>query len=89
MRTLVKCWEESIAKMQRSQSPALIYEEDSRMVSVIRDIFSPNFENIYVNEAEAFTQIQNYVSLIAPENKDIAEVRTITLNPLGLMLPIS
>ena len=29
MRTLVKCWEESIAKMQRSQSPALIYEEDS------------------------------------------------------------
>jgi len=74
MRTLVKCWEESIAKMQRSQSPALIYEEDSRMVSVIRDIFSPNFENIYVNEAEAFTQIQNYVSLIAPENKDIVKL---------------
>ena len=74
MRTLVKCWEDSIAKMQRSKSPALIYEEDSRMVSVIRDIFSPNFENIYVNEAEAFTQIQNYVSLIAPDNKDIVKL---------------
>lgn len=74
MRTLVKCWEDSIAKMQRSQSPALIFEEDSRMVSVIRDIFSPTFENIYVNEAEAFTQIQNYVALIAPENKEIVKL---------------
>lgn len=42
MRTLVKCWEDSIAKMQRSQPPMLIYEEDSRAVSVIRDVFSPN-----------------------------------------------
>ena len=74
MRTLVKCWEESIAKMQRSQAPSLIYEEDSRTVSVIRDMFSPNFENIYVNEAETFTQIQNYVALIAPENKDIVKL---------------
>ncbi|MDE6533689.1 MAG: Rne/Rng family ribonuclease [Muribaculaceae bacterium] len=74
MRTLVKCWEDSIAKMQRSQPPMLIYEEDSRAVSVIRDIFSPNFENIYVNEAETFFQIQNYVALISPENKDIVKL---------------
>lgn len=74
MRTLVKCWEDSIAKMQRSQPPMLIYEEDSRAVSVIRDIFSPNFENIYVNEVETFTQIQNYVALIAPENKEIVKL---------------
>ena len=73
MKTLVKCWEDSIAKMQRSQPPMLIYEEDSRAVSVIRDIFSPNFENIYVNEEETFSQIQNYVALIAPDNKDIVK----------------
>lgn len=74
MRTLVKAWEDSIAKMQRSQPPMLIYEEDSRAVSVIRDIFSPNFEAIHVNEVETFTQIQNYVALIAPENKDIVKL---------------
>lgn len=74
LRTLVKCWEEAIEKMQRSQSPALVYEEDSRMVSVIRDIFSPNFENIYVNDEESFNQIRNYVSLIAPENKEIVKL---------------
>lgn len=74
MRTLVKNWEESLAKMQRSKAPALIYEEDSRAVSVIRDMFSPNFENIFVNHAETFTQIQNYVALISPENKDIVKL---------------
>ena len=74
MRTLVKYWEDSIAKLQRSQSPALIFEEESRMVSVIRDIFSPTFENIYVNNEESFEQILNYVGLIAPETKDIVKL---------------
>lgn len=74
MRTLLKSWEDSIAKMQRSTPPALIYEEDSRAVSLIRDIFSPTFENIYVNEAETYTQISNYVSLISPEKKDIVKL---------------
>lgn len=74
MRTLLKCWEESIAKMQRSQPPALIYEEESRAVSVIRDIFSASFESIYVNERETMEQIQNYVGLIAPDRKDIVKL---------------
>ncbi len=74
MRTLVKYWEDSVAKLQRSQSPALIFEEESRMVSVIRDIFSPTFENIYVNDPEAFEQIRNYVGLISPENSEIVKM---------------
>ncbi|MBQ1185451.1 MAG: Rne/Rng family ribonuclease [Muribaculaceae bacterium] len=74
MRTLVKAWEESIEKMQHSDPPTLIYEEESRAVSIIRDIFCPSFENIYVNDVETFTQIQNYVALIAPERKDIVKL---------------
>ena len=74
MRTLLKCWEESVQKLQRATPPTLIYEEDSRAVSLIRDIFSPTFENIYVNEAETFTQIQNYVSLIAPDRGEIVKL---------------
>lgn len=76
LRTLLKCWEDSIAKAQRSEAPALIYEEDSRAVSVIRDIFSPSFESIHINDAEVFDQISHYVSLIAPERKDIVKLYT-------------
>lgn len=74
LRTLLKCWEDSIAKAQRSDVPSLIYEEDSRAVSIIRDIFSPSFENIHVNDAEVFDQISHYVSLIAPERKEIVKL---------------
>lgn len=74
MRTLVKCWEDTIAKMRRSTPPTLIYEEESRALGVIRDIFNPDFENIYVNDKETFEQLQNYVALIAPERKDIVKL---------------
>ena len=59
--------------MQKSTPPALIYEEESRAVSVIRDIFTPEFENIYVNDPETLEQIKHYVSLIAPESKEIVK----------------
>ena len=74
MRALVKAWEDSIAKLQRSQPPMLIYEEESRAVSIIRDIFTTEFENVYVNDKEAYAQIQKYVELISPEKKDIVKL---------------
>ena len=76
MKTLVKSWEDALAKAQRSEAPALIYEEESRAVGEIRDIFSPSFENIYVNDADVFDQIHNYVSLIAREKSDIVKLYT-------------
>ncbi len=76
LRALVEAWKNSIAKMQRSTPPSLIYEEESRAVSVIRDIFNPSFESVYVNDAEIFEQIQKYVSLIAPDRKEIVKLYT-------------
>lgn len=76
MQALVKNWEDCIAKMQRSKPPTLIFEEESRAVSLIRDIFSPMFEEIQVNDKEVFEQIRNYVALIAPDRKDIVKLYT-------------
>lgn len=74
MKVLVKCWEDSIAKLQYTTPPTLVYEEESRAVSVIRDIFNPEFESIYVNNAEVYDQLHNYVSLIAPDRADIVKI---------------
>ena len=76
IQTLRQCWEDTLVKARRSEAPALIFEEESRIVGVLRDIFSPSFESIHVNAAEAFAQIQKYVSLIAPEKKDIVKLYT-------------
>ena len=74
LNVLVKCWEDAIAKFQFADPPTLLYEEESRAVGEIRDIFNPDFESIYVNDAEVYDQIHNYVSLIAPDRSDIVKL---------------
>ena len=74
LKTLVDCWEQAIRKAQKAPVPSLIFEEESRIVSVLRDIFSPTFEDIHVNDPEIKEQISKYVSLIAPERKEIVKL---------------
>ena len=74
LKTLVRQWEEAVAKVRRLQAPALIFEEESRIVGMLRDVFSPSFEAIHVNNSEVADEIKNYISLIAPDRADIVKV---------------
>lgn len=74
LKTLVSAFEDACAKAQRSQAPALVFEEENRVVGMLRDVFSPSFENIFVNDPEIFEQISKYVNLIAPERRDIVKL---------------
>lgn len=74
LKTLVGCWESMVAKAQKATAPELIYQEESRIVGMLRDVFSPSFEAIHVNDADTFSQIDKYVKLIAPETKDIVKL---------------
>ena len=74
LKTLQQCWEDAVAKARTAPVPSLIFEEESRIVSVLRDIFSPNFEDIHVNDPEVMAQIKKYVALIAPEKADIVKL---------------
>ncbi|MDE6832563.1 MAG: ribonuclease E/G, partial [Muribaculaceae bacterium] len=58
----------------RATAPALIFEEESRIVGVLRDIFSPTFESVYVNDPDVKEQIEKYVSLIAPDRASIVKL---------------
>lgn len=71
LKALMKCWEDALAKAQKVTAPALVFEEESRIVTALRDIFSTSFQDIYVNDPEITQQIRNYVSIIAPESRDI------------------
>jgi len=74
LKTLLKAWDDAIAKLQHATPPSLVYEEESRAVGEIRDIFNPDFESIQVNDADVYDQIHNYVSLIAPDRSDIVKL---------------
>ena len=76
LKALMKCWEDALAKAQKVSAPAIVFEEESRIVTALRDIFSTSFQDIYVNDSEITQQIRNYVSIIAPESRDIVKEYT-------------
>ena len=49
-------------------------KETSRTVAMLRDLFNPSYENIYVNDETVFHEIKDYVSLIAPERAEIVKL---------------
>ena len=74
LRTLLQCWEDTVARAQCATAPALIFEEESRIVGVLRDIFNPDFESIHVNDPDVYSQISKYVNLIAPDRSSIVQL---------------
>ncbi len=74
LKTLVQAFDDACAKAQRSTAPALVFEEENRVVGMLRDVFSPSFENIHVNDPDIHAQILKYVNLIAPERRDIVKL---------------
>lgn len=77
MKILVKRWEDAIEKVQKTtKRPQLVYEETSRVVAMLRDLFNPSYENIYVNDEEVFKEVKHYVTLIAPDKANIVKLYT-------------
>ncbi|MDE6040526.1 MAG: ribonuclease E/G, partial [Muribaculaceae bacterium] len=74
LKTLIECFESACLKAQRSTAPALVFEEQNRAVGMLRDVFSPSFEAIHVNDPEIHAEILKYVALIAPERRDIVKL---------------
>ena len=75
LKILLKHWENAVEKFVKAQTyPTLIYEETSRTVALLRDLFNPSFESIYINDKTVFQEVKNYVTLIAPERAEIVKL---------------
>ena len=79
LKVLLKRWEDSISKVQKAQQnnlPQLIFEETSRAVALLRDLFNPTYENIYINDANICNEVKDYIKIIAPEKAEIVKQYT-------------
>lgn len=75
MKVLNKRWEDAILKTQKQQKrPQLVFEETGRAIAMLRDLFNPSFENIYVNNEEVYNEVKHYLTLIAPEKVGIVKL---------------
>ena len=77
LKVLLKRWEDTITKVQKTtQRPQLVFEEQSRAVALLRDLFNPTYDGIHINDPEIFHQVKDYVTMIAPEKKEIVKQYT-------------
>ena len=75
MKVLIARWEGILRKVQQAKElPTLVYEETSRTVGMLRDLFNPGFENIYINDESVYNEVHDYVKLIAPERTSVVKL---------------
>ena len=76
LRSLIKKWEESWDKIARSKTTQLLFTENSRTTTILRDLLNDSFNNIYVNDEAVFKEVDEYVSMISPEQEKIVKLYT-------------
>lgn len=77
LKVLLKRWEDTVARARQAQQcPACVFEETSRTVGMIRDLFNPSYENIIINDEHVYNEVKDYVTLISPESASIVKKYT-------------
>lgn len=77
LRELVTKWESAISTIKKDiKTPRIFLEEMNRSVAILRDMFSPSFTSIYINDPLYAVDIRNYIKEIAPEKVGIVKEYT-------------
>jgi ribonuclease G len=74
LRTLVKRWEESVARIREVKTPGLVLGEVGRTSAILRDLLNPSFHSVYINENDIYREVKEYVELIAPGREKIVNL---------------
>lgn len=74
LRLLVQRWEDTVKSLQQKEPVSLVSEELGRTIGVIRDVFSPDFTTIQVNDKAIYDEVRQYVELIAPNSAKIVKL---------------
>jgi len=60
-------WEGVERKAKKASAPAVIYSEPELVVRVIRDIFSPDFAELVVDDEDLYQRVHEYLQEVAPD----------------------
>ena len=74
LRLLIERWTQTIKTLQQKEPVSLVSEEMGRTLGIIRDVLSPDFTSIQVNDQETYEEVRRYLQLIAPESAKIVKL---------------
>ncbi len=74
LKSLVMKWENSWQKIAKAKPPQLLFTENSRTTTILRDLLNDSFSSIYVNDETVFNETKEYISLISPGQEKILKL---------------
>lgn len=74
LQALVEKWEKGYSKLPTTKAPQLLFCENSKTTTILRDLLNDTFSNIIVNDEDTFDEIKEYIRTIAPEKIKIVQL---------------
>lgn len=74
LRYLMRVWKSIDKKAIKSQSPALLYKEQTLAVRSLRDYLTSDVKEILIDSPEIFKEVKDFISIIAPKQKNIVKL---------------
>ncbi|TCO45002.1 ribonuclease E [Kribbella antiqua] len=70
---LQRYWDDIDKKSKNGQSPQLLHGEPDLLIRVVRDLFTEDFTKLVISGDDAYDQVREYVSDVAPHLADRVE----------------
>jgi ribonuclease G len=72
--SLVERWNKTLSTMRKSEAPARVMSEMSRVNTIIRDSLNDTFSQITVDDEALYGEIKSYVHVIKPEMEKLVKL---------------
>jgi ribonuclease G len=74
IQELVAKWKSCFEQLKTAKPPQRILGELNRTSTILRDLLSPNFNSIHVNDPTLYDEIKSYLTSISPEQAGIVQL---------------
>lgn len=74
LKYLVRLWERCEDASNKRRAPRLIYEERSLVIRAIRDLYTPDIDELLVDDRDTFEEILEFFETVAPHKKNVVKL---------------
>ena len=73
LRHLLDSWASMTEKLKHVNAPTKVYAELTTTTALLRDVLTDDFNTIYVDDADMYAEVRQFIHGIAPEKEDIVK----------------
>ena len=71
---LLRLWKAVLARMREGQSPSLLYQESDLVIRCLRDLFSPDIQEILVDSESEYQKVREFIHTIMPRHRRVVKL---------------